>query len=484
MSALWTVEALLAATRGRPLGTLPEEISGISIDSRSLKPGDAFFAIKGDRVDGHDFASAAMAAGAGLLVVAEEKLPALGRLAMPMIVVSDVLAALAAVGAAARARSTAKVIAVTGSAGKTTTKETLRLVLSPSGKVHASDRSYNNHWGVPLSLARLPADADYAIFEIGMNHAGEIRPLVKMVRPHIAIVTLIAAAHLGHFKNLNEIADAKAEIFEGIEKGGHALINRDDERWKLLEKKAGQAGVEHVRGFGEHARAEYKIVGFKPTETGSEFTARMGGRDLAVTVGAPGRHMAQNAISVLGAAQLAGADIEKAVAALAGLRAEAGRGRIQRLKHPRGKFTLVDESYNANPASMGAAITLLAQMPVGANGRRIAVLGDMLELGDHSQKLHAGLAEPLQEAGIDRVFLGGAEMAALRDKLRETMKVDYQPTVEALLPQVVSAARPGDVLMIKSSNGIGFARIVKALIEKYPPAGEGRAAAAGERGDR
>ena len=484
MSALWTVEELLGATNGRPLGNLPEEISGISIDSRSLNKGDAFFAIKGDRVDGHDFASAAMAAGAGLLVVAEEKLPALGRLAMPMIVVSDVLAALAAVGVAARKRSKAKVIAVTGSAGKTTTKEALRLALSPSGKVHASDRSYNNHWGVPLSLARLPADADYAIFEIGMNHAGEIRPLVKMVRPHIAMVTLIAAAHLGHFKNLNEIADAKAEIFEGIEKGGHALINRDDERWKLLEKKATEAGVEHIHGFGEHSRAEYKIVGFKPTETGSEFTARMAGSDMAVSVGAPGRHMAQNAISVLGAAQLAGADVEKAVAALADLRAEAGRGRIQRLKHPRGKFTLVDESYNANPASMRAAITLLAQMPVGSSGRRIAVLGDMLELGQHAEKLHAGLAEPLLEAGMDRVFLGGPEMAALNDKLRETIKVDYQPTVDALLPQVVSVARPGDVLMIKSSNGIGFARIVKALTEKFPPVEEGRTAAAGERGDR
>ncbi|MCB2084675.1 MAG: UDP-N-acetylmuramoylalanyl-D-glutamyl-2, 6-diaminopimelate--D-alanyl-D-alanine ligase, partial [Sphingomonadaceae bacterium] len=175
--------------------------------------------------------------------------------------------------------------------------------------------------------------------------------------------------------------------------------------------------------------------------------------------------MAQNAISVLGAAQLAGADLEKAVAALADLRAEAGRGRIQRLKHPRGKFTLVDESYNANPASMRAAITLLAQMPVGSNGRRIAVLGDMLELGQHAEKLHAGLAEPLLEAGMDRVFLGGPEMAALNDKLRETIKVDYQPTVDALLPQVVSVARPGDVLMIKSSNGIGFARIVKALTE-------------------
>jgi UDP-N-acetylmuramoyl-tripeptide--D-alanyl-D-alanine ligase len=485
VSALWTTLELLAATKGRPLGNLPEAITGISIDSRSLKAGEAFFAIKGDRVDGHDFASAAMAAGAGLLVVAEAKLPALGRLAVPMIVVSDVLEAMAAVGVAARVRSRAKIIAVTGSAGKTTTKEALRLALAPSGKVHASDRSFNNHWGVPLSLARLPADADYAIFEIGMNHAGEIRPLVKMVRPDIAIITLIAAAHLGHFKNLNEIAEAKAEIFEGVERGGHALINRDDERWKLLEQKARAVGIENIWGFGEHQRAQFKLVGFEPAEAGSVFTARMEGKDFAVRLGAPGRHMAQNAMAVFGAAQLAGADVEKAIAALAGLSAEAGRGRIHRLRHPKGRFTVIDESYNANPASMRAAIALLAATPTGSNGRRIAVLGDMLELGDHAAKQHAGLAEPLAEAGIDRVFLGGPEMAALNDKLRETMKVDYLPSVDELKPAVLSSVRPGDVVMIKSSNGIGFARIVQALQEKYPAAaGEGRAVAVEERGDR
>ena len=231
MSDLWTAEALIAATEGRPLGQMPDGIGGISIDTRTLKPGDAFFAIRGDMLDGHDFASAAMAAGAGVLIVAEQKLPALGRVNTPKIVVPDVLQALEKTGIAARARTSAKVIAVTGSAGKTSTKEALRHALSSVGKVHASDKSFNNHWGVPLTLALLPADADWAIFEIGMNHAGEIRPLVKMVRPHVALVTLIAAAHLGHFHNLDEIAAAKAEIFEGIEPGGTALLNRDDARW-------------------------------------------------------------------------------------------------------------------------------------------------------------------------------------------------------------------------------------------------------------
>ncbi|RUV59316.1 UDP-N-acetylmuramoylalanyl-D-glutamyl-2, 6-diaminopimelate--D-alanyl-D-alanine ligase, partial [Mesorhizobium sp. M5C.F.Ca.IN.020.14.1.1] len=224
MSFLWTSEDLVAGMGGRPLGPMPEGISGISIDSRSLEPGDAFFAIKGEAMDGHDFATAAIKAGAGVLVVAEGKLPSLGRLTAPMIVVQDVLAALEKLGLAARARSNAKIIAVTGSAGKTTTKEALRHVLSAVGKVHASAQSFNNHWGVPLTLARMPVDCDYAVFEIGMNHPDEIRPLAKMVRPHVAIVTLIAAAHLGFFRNLDEIARAKAEIFEGLEPDGAVLL--------------------------------------------------------------------------------------------------------------------------------------------------------------------------------------------------------------------------------------------------------------------
>ena len=246
MSALWLTDDLVAAMGGRPIGHMPLSVDGISIDTRTLSTGDAFFAIRGEKMDGHDFATAAVKAGAGLLVVAEGKLPALGRLTAPMIVVPDVLAALEKAGEAARARSRAKVIAVTGSAGKTSTKEALRHALSSVGKVHASAASFNNHWGVPLTLARMPADCDYAVFEIGMNHEGEIRPLVRMVRPHVAVVTLIAAAHLGHFKSLDDIARAKAEIFEGGEPGGAALINRDDERFAMLAKMAKALAVDRV----------------------------------------------------------------------------------------------------------------------------------------------------------------------------------------------------------------------------------------------
>ena len=468
MSLLWTSEALIAATGGRPLGTMPEGVTGISIDSRTLQPGEAFFAIKGDAMDGHDYATAAMAAGAALLVVAEGRLAGLGRLAMPMIVVPDVLVALEKAGVAARARSKARIIAVTGSAGKTSTKEALRHVLSQSGKVHASDKSFNNHWGVPLTLARLPEDCNYAVFEIGMNHPGEIRPLVAMVRPHIAIVKLIAAAHLGHFRNLDDIARAKAEIFESIEPKGVALVNRDDQRFKLLEKLAKAAGVERVASFGENARATYRLIDCALGAESSAITVKVANKEVEATVGVPGRHTVQNALAVLGAAHLAGADMHKSAAALAGLTAEGGRGRRHVLSHGRGVFTLIDESYNANPASMKAAIELLDATPVGAGGRRIAVLGDMLELGAHSEKLHAGLAEIVARTKVDVVLLAGPEMRALAAALPASVTTDYRASVDELKPVVAAAIRPGDAVVVKSSKGIGFSRLVDALIKEFP----------------
>ena len=471
MSMLWRADLLCSAMGGRPVGAQPEGVTGISIDTRTLQPGEAFFAIKGDLHDGHDFATAAIKAGAGLLVVAEGKLPALGRITAPMIVVPDVLAALEAAGVAARARSKARIIAVTGSAGKTSTKEALRCALSASGKVHASDKSFNNHWGVPLTLARMPEDADYAIFEIGMNHPGEIRPLVKFVRPHIALVTLIAAAHLGHFSSLEEIAAAKAEIFEGLEPGGHALLNRDDRLWRFLEKAARDAGVEHVWGFGEHARATFRLAGFAPEGTGSRMTVKMAGRQISAVVGAPGRHMVQNAVAVLGAAYLAGADVEKAAAALSRLQAGPGRGRQHRLAHPSGgEITLIDESYNANPASVKAALDLLGAAHVPPGGRRIAVLGDMLELGAHSRKLHESLSVLIEQAQADVVLLGGREMAALAAVMPEPIATFHRESADELKPVLLDTVRPGDVVMIKSSKSIGFSKLVAALLKTFPVA--------------
>ena len=467
MSLLWTSDAMVEAMNGRPVGKLPEGITGISIDTRTLQTGEAFFAIKGDALDGHDYATAAVAAGAALLVVAEAKLPALGKLKAPMIVVDDVLAAMTRLGIASRERSHAQIIAVTGSVGKTTTKEALRHVLAKAGKVHASVASFNNHWGVPLTLARMPADTDYGVFEIGMNHADEIRPLVKMVRPHVALITLIAAAHLGHFKNLQEIAIAKAEIFEGVVPGGYALLNRDDKHFKLLEKMALDTGVEHVKSFGENTRADYRLIKLKLHDECSCLTARLAGEEAVVKIGAPGRHIVQNVLAVLGATHLTGADMTKVTLALASLRPESGRGARHILEIANGTFTLIDESYNANPASMRAAIELLAAATPQGKGRRIAVLGDMLELGKQAPKLHAELSSVILANPINMVFLGGPEMAALKSAMPVEFHAEYRQTVDELQPQLLNTIRAGDVIMIKSSKGTGFAQIVKTLLQKY-----------------
>ncbi|MVA25665.1 UDP-N-acetylmuramoylalanyl-D-glutamyl-2,6-diaminopimelate--D-alanyl-D-alanine ligase [Agrobacterium vitis] len=469
MTLLWTIEDLVAAMTGRPVGTMPSGITGISIDSRSIQPGEAFFAIKGDRVDGHDYASIAVANGAALMVVNEAKLPALGRLTVPMIVVDDVLQALGRLAIAARLRSRAKIVAVTGSVGKTTTKEMLRQVLAPSGEVHAAVASFNNHWGVPLTLARMPASAQFGVFEIGMNHSGEITPLVQMVRPHLAVITTIAPAHLGNFASVDEIADAKAEIFSGVAANGGVLLNHDNPYFEYLEHKAQEAGITHIHSFGQHAKAEFRLAEFDGAAESSTAWAIIDGETREVMIAAPGRHIAENAMAALGAVRLLGADLDGAVDALSHLSPVKGRGERHRLRCASGPFTLIDESYNANPASMRAAIAVLAAAQPRGEGRRIAVLGDMLEMGEFSQELHGDLAGPLLAAGIDHVWLAGPAMAALRAQLPETVSVAAFNTAEDLAAFAVASVHGGDVVMVKSSLGIGFGKIVAALLDKYPP---------------
>lgn len=468
MSLLWTAREMVTAMGGRPFGNLPMGVTGISIDSRTITPGEAFFAIKGDRVDGHDYASIAIANGAALLVVSEAKLPALGRLTIPMIVVEDVLVGLQKLGMAARDRTPATVIAVTGSVGKTTTKEMLRMALAPSGKVHASVASFNNHWGVPLTLARMPIDTRYGVFELGMNHPGEIGPLSRMVRPDVAIITTIAPAHLGNFSSVDEIADAKAEIFEGVVNGGDAILNRDNPYYERLEQAALARGVENIHSFGQHAKAEFRLAEFDGAAELSTVWVSFGGETREVTIGAPGRHLAENAMAVLAAVSLVGADVDAAIEAFASLSAVKGRGQRHQLKMPEGALTLIDESYNANPASMRAAIAVLASAQPGEGGRRIAVLGDMLEMGEFAPSVHAELAGPLLASGIQHVWLAGPEMAALRDALPETVHVVYFETTDELVNLVTAEVRAGDVVMVKSSLGIGFGKIVAALLDKYP----------------
>src|SRR2546423_8195283 len=316
---------MASAMKAERAGTLPREVPGLSIDTRTIKPGEAFFAIQGENRDGHDFVAAALKAGAGLAVVAREKQAAMPKDA-PLLIVPHVLEALNALARASRARSAANIVAVTGSVGKTGTKEALRLVLGRQGETHASAASYNNHWGVPLSLALLPKAAKFAVFEIGMNHAGEITPLTKLVRPHVAIVTTIAPVHLEFFGTLDAIADAKGEIFSGVERGGAAVINADIAQSDRLKTSALAAGVQRIVSFGEREGADARLVKFSLQAQTSTGQARGLGHDLTYKLGAPGRHMVDNSLAVLAAAALLGTDLALAAHALVDLNATVGRG--------------------------------------------------------------------------------------------------------------------------------------------------------------
>jgi UDP-N-acetylmuramoyl-tripeptide--D-alanyl-D-alanine ligase len=462
MSELWTIADMAAAMRADKSGPLSATVPGISIDSRTLAKGDAFFAIQGENRDGHDFVEAALKGGAGLAVVTRANRARFAATA-PLLAVDDVLGALRDLARAARARSPAKIVAVTGSVGKTSTKDALRLALSADGETHASTASYNNHWGVPLSLARLPESAKYAVFEIGMNHAGEITPLTQMVRPHVAIVTTIEPVHLEYFGTLEKIADAKAEIFSGVEPNGAAVLNRDNAQYQRLADAARMADVARIVSFGEHKDAEARLMRYALHAECSTVEARILGQDVTYKLGAPGLHQVLNSLAVLGAAALAGADLAVAALALNNLKAGPGRGTRVQLAVPGGTALLIDESYNANPASMRAAIALLGQAPVGPRGRRIAVLGDMLELGGEAAALHRGLAEPLAAAKIDLVYCSGPHMRALWEALPSGARGGYAETAAALEPSVVDAVSAGDALMVKGSLGSKMGPIVKAL---------------------
>ena len=467
MTVLWTTDAMVAAMRAEKSGALPADVPGISIDSRTLAKGDAFFAIQGENRDGHDFVEAALKSGAGLAVIARAQAARFAANA-PLLAVDDVLAALRDLARAARARSQAKVIAVTGSVGKTSTKEALLLALSADGETHASAASYNNHWGVPLSLARCPLSAKYAVFEIGMNHAGEITPLTQLVRPHVVIVTTIAPVHLEYFGSLDKIADAKAEIFSGIEPGGAAVVNRDIRQYARLAKAAAAAGVARIVSFGENARADARLKRHSLHAEVSTVQARILGQDVTYKIGAPGKHLVLNSLAVLAAAALAGADLALAALALNNLKPASGRGTRTSLKLPRGNALLIDESYNANPASMRAAIVLLGMAPIGPRGRRIAVLGDMLELGSRGAVLHRGLAEAIAAAKVDLVFCCGPLMRALWEALPSGARGGYAETSAELEPAVLGAIRDGDAVMVKGSLGSKMGPIVKALERQFP----------------
>jgi UDP-N-acetylmuramoyl-tripeptide--D-alanyl-D-alanine ligase len=464
---LWTCAAMAEAMRASMHGPLPEGITGISIDSRTISPGEAYFAIQGDVHDGHAFVEAALNNGAGVAVVEAaqcESFPAGSRL----MVVDDVLDGLVELGIAARVRLQGQVIAVTGSVGKTSTKEALRGVFEAQGETHASVASFNNHWGVPLTLARCPASARYAIFEIGMNHAGEIEPLVKMVRPHFAIITTVEPVHLEFFSGVEAIADAKAEIFAGLEPGGVAILNRDNAQFAHLTKRAQEYGVSRIVSFGADKSADARLVDIALHPTCSAVHADILGHEVTYKLGTPGRHMAMNSLAVLTAALLMGADLALAALTLSQVEAAVGRGLRHTLTVAGGEAVLIDETFNANPASMRAALSVLGAAAIGPKGRRIAVLGDMLELGPESAKLHGGVVDAVRAEHIDLVFCCGPLMRNLWDALSTGRRGGYAEDAAALESQVLAAIRAGDAIMVKGSKGSRMKPIVSALEKRFP----------------
>ena len=467
MSVLWTSEAAAAATGGQtPPGWAA---TGVSIDTRSLQPGDLFVALKDVR-DGHDFVAQALDEGAAAALVS--RVPDGVPEDAPLLIVPDVLPALEALGRAARARSAAQVIAVTGSVGKTSTKEMLRAALAPFGAVHAAEKSFNNHWGVPLTLARLPHDAAFAVIEIGMNHPGEIAPLAALARPHIAIVTTVVAAHLEAFDNVDGIAREKAAIFTGLQPGGTAIFNGDIETADILATAALQAGARALT-FGAQPGRDVRLTELRLHPGMTVAQARLSGEELLFKLPATGRHFAENALAVLACVSALDQDLALALAGLGGWTPPTGRGQAETIVldpvEPALSFTLIDDAFNANPASMRAAFEVLAahQPRDGLGrvrqGRRVAVLGDMLELGEAEAALHAALADEPSLDGVARVHCVGPRMKHLYSVLPAEQRGDWFETAQDACARAGQLADAGDVVLVKGSKGSDVSRVVDAL---------------------
>jgi UDP-N-acetylmuramoyl-tripeptide--D-alanyl-D-alanine ligase len=435
--------------------------TGVAIDSRTLQPGDLFVAIRGPRVDGHAFVADAFERGAAAAIVSQR--PDGVASDRPLVLVEDTLAALGDLARRARRRAAARIIGVTGSVGKTGVKEALRTVLSDQAPTAANDGSLNNHWGLPLSLARLPADFAYGVFEMGMNHPGEIDALTRLARPHVAVITTIAPAHMAFFPSLDAIADAKAEIFTGVPAGGAAVLNRDIPQFTRLARAAAAAGLERVVSFGRDAAADVRLIESAIGESGADVRAEVAGTVRDYRLELPGTHWIINSLSVLAAVVAAGADDNAAARALSRVRSPKRRGERFNVSLAGGDVFVIDDSYNANPASMAAAIEVLGQSRPGPGGRRVAVLGDMLELGRDAAAMHAGLAGPLEMGRIDVVFTAGAEMARLFDALPASRRGHHAATSADLIAPLVAALSPGDVVLVKGSAGSRMGAVVAAL---------------------
>jgi UDP-N-acetylmuramoyl-tripeptide--D-alanyl-D-alanine ligase len=460
MSPLWTSTDAVRATGGEAFGPA-WQATGVSIDSRTLAAGDLFVALKGPNQDGHDHVATSLAAGAAAALL--QRRPADLPDAAPLLLVEDSLAGLGCLAVAARQRCRACIIAVTGSVGKTGSKEMLKLALGGESTTHASLGSLNNHWGVPLSLARLPAAARFGVFELGMNHPGEIAPLAEMVRPDIAIITSVEAVHLEFFASVRDIALAKAEIFTGLAPSGLAILPRDNPHYPLLRRRALDAGVTRIQGFGSHIDSSARLLDYAVTADQTLVFALVGDRPISYAVGAPGRPWAINSLAVLLAADAAGIPLEAAAAALSRLAPPKGRGAQQTLPWGAGHLTLIDESYNASPVSVAAALVTLSGLHATKGGRRIAVLGDMLELGDSASVLHRGLAAVVAQSNIDLVFTAGPLMAHLFEALPRQRRGGHAEDAQKLAPLLADRLRRGDLVMVKGSAGSRMGRVIAHL---------------------
>lgn len=467
---LWTGNELVAALGAQARGTPPSKITGASIDTRSLQPGEAFFALKDTR-DGHDFVEDAFARGASLAVVESGRADPLSRFG-PVAVVDHTLRAMERAGISRRAELKAGVIAITGSVGKTGTKEALKLLLGRQADTMAPVGSYNNHWGVPLTLVRTPRETRYAVYEIGMSNPGEIAPLARMAHPDIAIITTVQPVHLASFPSVDAIADEKAAIYEGLPPHGIAVANADIPYTARLRAHAMASQAGRFVTFGESSNADVRLLSMSLKPDMSIVEADVMGTRVAYKIGSPGKHIVMNSLAVLAAVKLVGADLALAALTLADLRPPQGRGARQRLRAPGGEIVLIDESYNANPASVRAALDNISRLAPSSGGRRIAVLGDMLELGPTEAHMHAALAEPVEAAGIDLVFACGPLMRNLYDALPTRRRGAYAAASAGLEPLLLDALRAGDVLTIKGSLGSKMGPLVKALIARFPPASD------------
>lgn len=464
---IWDAAEAIEATGGK--STIEWQASFVSIDSRNITPGDLFVALNGEKVDGHDFVRQAAENGAAAAMVSRkpEGIPE----DFPLLIVKDTVKALEDLARYARQRTRAKIIGVTGSVGKTSTKEMLKAALQVQGEVYASAGNLNNHYGVPLSLARLPRDVDYGIFEMGMNHEGEISALSKMVRPHVAIITTVEAVHLEYFDSVEKIADAKGEIFDGLEEGGTAVLNKDNPHYKRLVKCAKSRDINRILSFGTSTDALFRMVACTGEEEGARVTARCSNKTLTYKIGLSGKHQALNSVAVLAAVYAAGGDMEAAARGFSDIIPQAGRGKEHVLKLPQGVCLLIDDTYNASPASIAAALAVLNERRKVMGGRAVAVLGDMLELGTAAKKLHTDLAKPVEAEATDLVFTVGPNMQYLQEALPKDKRGGHTALSSDAGAIIAERLKSGDVILVKGSRGTRMEQIVQYLLQHGSTAG-------------